>query len=145
VKKLEVLNALCGRENFMNLTPFKLERYFAKYEFNTEYLLCSSDCEAMSIADLLALDADPTGAVEKFQNVWLGYTESQGSPTLRNEISKIYKTIQPDEILVHTGAEEAIFLFMHAALKKNDQVIVHAPHYQSLSEVAKSIGAGRQV
>jgi aspartate/methionine/tyrosine aminotransferase len=140
VKKLEVLNALCGRENFMNLTPFKLERYFAKYEFNTEYLLCSSDCEAMSIADLLALDADPTGAVEKFQNVWLGYTESQGSPTLRNEISKIYKTIQPDEILVHTGAEEAIFLFMHAALKKNDQVIVHAPHYQSLSEVAKSIG-----
>jgi aspartate/methionine/tyrosine aminotransferase len=124
----------------MKLPPFKLERYFAKYEFNTEYLLCSSDCEAMSIADLLALDADSAGAAEKFQNVWLGYTESLGSPALRNEISKIYKTIQPDEILVHTGAEEAIFLFMHAALKKNDHVIVHTPHYQSLSEVAKSIG-----
>ena len=37
----------------MNLSPFKLERYFAKYEFTAEYLLCSSDCEAMSIADLL--------------------------------------------------------------------------------------------
>ena len=121
----------------MNLPPFKLERYFAKYEFNTEFLLCSSDCEAMSIADLFAMEA---GAAEKFQQVWLGYTESQGSPALRKEICKLYETIQPEEILVHTGAEEAIFLFMHAALKENDHVIVHIPCYQSLTKVAKSIG-----
>lgn len=121
----------------MNLPPFKLERYFAKYEFNTEFLLCSSDCEAMSIADLLALEP---GAAEKFQQNWLGYTESQGSPALRQEISKIYQTIQPEDILVHTGAEEAIFLFMHAALNKGDHIIVHTPCYQSLRDVAKSIG-----
>jgi aspartate/methionine/tyrosine aminotransferase len=121
----------------MNLPPFKLERYFAKYEFTTEFLLCSSDCEAMSIADLLALEP---GAAEKFQHVWLGYTESQGSPALRKEISKIYQTIQPEDVLVHTGAEEAIFLFMHAALTRGDHVIVHSPCYQSLAEVAKSIG-----
>jgi aspartate/methionine/tyrosine aminotransferase len=121
----------------MNLSPFKLERYFAKYEFTAEYLLCSSDCEAMSIAELLALEE---GAAEKFQQTWLGYTESQGSPALRKEISAIYDSIQPDEILVHTGAEEAIYLFMHAMLTENDHVIVHAPHYQSLSEVARSIG-----
>ena len=121
----------------MNLQPFKLERYFAKYEFNTEFLLCSSDCEAMSIADLLALEP---GSSEKFQQTWLGYTESQGHPALRKEISKIYASIQPEEVLVHTGAEEAIFLFMLAILKENDHIIVHAPHYQSLSEVAKGIG-----
>jgi aspartate/methionine/tyrosine aminotransferase len=121
----------------MNLPPFKLERYFARYEFATEYLLCSSDCEAMSIADLLALEA---GAAERFQKVWLGYTESQGSPALRKEISRVYETIQPEQILVHTGAEEAIFLFMLAVVKPGDHVIVHAPHYQSLSEVAKSLG-----
>lgn len=121
----------------MNIAPFKLERYFAKYEFNTEFLLCSSDCEAMSIADLLSLEE---GAAEKFQYTWLGYTESQGHPALRKEIANIYEAIRPDEVLVHTGAEEAIFLFMHAVLKKNDHVIVHTPHYQSLSEVASSIG-----
>ena len=121
----------------MNLSPFKLERYFAKYEFNTEYLLCSSDCEAMSIADLLSLEPS---AAEKFQHTWLGYTESPGHPALRKEITKIYKSIQPEEILVHAGAEEAIFLFMLATLKENDHIIVHAPHYQSLSEVAKGIG-----
>ena len=121
----------------MNLPPFKLERYFAKYEFNTEFLLCSSDCEAMSIADLLALEP---GAAEKFQQTWLGYTESQGNPALRQEISKIYETIQSEDILVHSGAEEAIFLFMHAVLEKGDHIIVHTPCYQSLRDVAKSIG-----
>jgi aspartate/methionine/tyrosine aminotransferase len=121
----------------MNLPPFKLERYFAKYEFNTEYLLCSSDCEAMSIAELLALD---DGAAEKFQGVWLGYTESQGSPSLRKEITNIYTEIEAEDVLTFSGAEEAIFLFMHAVLKKNDHVIVHTPHYQALSEVANSIG-----
>ena len=121
----------------MNLPPFKLERYFAQHEFNTEFLLCSSDCESMSVADLLALD---TGAAEKFQQTWLGYTESLGSPALRREIAKVYETIQPEEILVHTGAEEAIFLFMHAALNKGDHIIVHTPCYQSLRDVAKSIG-----
>ena len=121
----------------MNLPPFKLERYFAKYEFNTEYLLCSSDCESMPIADLLGIEG---GAAEKFQQVWLGYTESQGSPTLRAEICKLYETIEPEEILVHTGAEEAIFLFMFATLKENDHVIVHSPGYQSLVEVAQATG-----
>lgn len=121
----------------MNLPPFKLERFFAQYEFNTEYLLCSSDCESMSIADLLALEP---GAAEKFQNVWLGYTESQGSPALRAEICKLYEKIEPDDILVHTGAEEAIFLFMFAAFKQYDHVIIHSPGYQSLAEVARAAG-----
>jgi len=121
----------------MNIPPFKLERYFAKYEFNTEYLLCSSDCESLFVADLLALEED---AAEKFQNIWLGYTESQGSPALRKEISKIYKTLEPEEVLVHTGAEEAIFLFMQAVLKPGDNIIVHVPCYQSLTEIAEAIG-----
>jgi aspartate/methionine/tyrosine aminotransferase len=121
----------------MQLSPFKLERYFAKYEFNTEYLLCSSDCEAMSVADLLALEG---GAAEKFQHVWLGYTESLGSPALRKEIAGMYSTTQPEDILVFSGAGEAIYLFMMAAFQAGDHIIVHSPHYQSLSEVAKGIG-----
>ncbi|HVF26138.1 MAG TPA: aminotransferase class I/II-fold pyridoxal phosphate-dependent enzyme [Anaerolineales bacterium] len=121
----------------MKLPPFKLERFFAKYEFNTEFLLCSSDCEAMSIAELLALEP---GSAEKFQQVWLGYTESQGSPALRKEISRLYETVDPEHILVHTGAEEAIFIFMNSMFKGGDHIIVHSPGYQSLAEVARAVG-----
>ena len=104
----------------MILSPFKLERYFAKYEFNTEFLLCSSDCESMSIADLLAFEE---GAAEKFQNHRFGYTESLGSPSLRKEIAGMYATTQPEDVLVFAGANEAIYLFMMAALKENDHII----------------------
>ncbi len=121
----------------MNLPPFKLERYFAKYEFNTQYLLCTSDCESMSVADLLAMEE---GAAERFQQTWLGYIESQGNLTLRAEICKLYETIQPEEILVHTGAGEAIFLFMFAAFQEGDHVIVHSPGYQSLADAARAAG-----
>jgi aspartate/methionine/tyrosine aminotransferase len=121
----------------MELPHFKLERYFARYEFEVEYLLCCSDCESVAIEDLLALEPD---AVDRFHSHWLGYTESPGSPTLRQEVCRLYRTIQPGEVLVHSGAEEAIFLFMHASLEAGDHVIVHWPCYQSLVAVARSIG-----
>jgi aspartate/methionine/tyrosine aminotransferase len=61
-------------------------------------------------------------------------------PPLRQAISQIYHGISPEQIMVHSGAEEAIFLFMNAVLTAGDHLIVHWPCYQSLFEVAKSIG-----
>jgi aspartate/methionine/tyrosine aminotransferase len=121
----------------MKLPDFKLERYFAEYEFKVEHNLFASDCESMPIRELLAFES---GAAERFEDCWLGYTESPGAPSLRRAISGIYETVEPDEVLVHTGAEEAIFLFMQAALSRGDHVIVHWPCYQSLTEVARSMG-----
>jgi aspartate/methionine/tyrosine aminotransferase len=121
----------------MQISPFKIERYFARYEFNVDYVLCGSDCESMTIDALLAFEPD---AADRFHRQWLGYSESPGSPALRGEICKIYREIKPQQVLAHTGAEEAIFLFMHAMLKAGDHIIVHWPCYQSLMEVARSIG-----
>ena len=121
----------------MDIAPFKLERYFAKYEFNTEYLLCSSDCQSMTIGELLGLER---GAGEAFSRQWLGYTESTGGTELRQAISSVYESIGPEDVLVHAGAEEAIFTFMQSTLEPGDHVIVHWPCYQSLVELARSIG-----
>lgn len=122
----------------MKLNPFKLERYLAQHEFSSRYLLCSSDCESMKIRDILALEP---GASERFESLWLGYTEPTGNPELRQVISKMYDHIEADQIIVHAGAEEAIFNFMNVALGQEDHVVVHAPCYQSLGEVARGIGA----
>lgn len=121
----------------MPLTPFALERYFARYEFNARFILCASDCETLAVRDLLAMEP---GAEEALHRLGLGYTESAGSPTLRAEIRRIYADLAPEAVLVHAGAEEAIFLFMHAVLAPGDHVIVHTPCYQSLGEVARGIG-----
>ena len=122
----------------MRPEPFKIERYFARYEFTTRYLLCASDCEAMTVDDLLAYEP---GAAEAFGRHWLGYTESPGDPALRTAIAATYEGIGRDQILVHSGAEEAIFSFMNCALEPGDRVIVHVPCYQSLKEVARALGA----
>jgi len=71
----------------MKIKPFKLERYYTLYEHSAKYSLCNSDCEAMTIADLLAMEE---GAKEAFDNTWLGYTYTQGSPELRRDIAQIY-------------------------------------------------------
>lgn len=121
----------------MRIKDFKLERFFAKYEFSTPYLLSSSDCESFTVAELLALEEN---AEEQFKNLWLGYTEAQGNPELRAEISKLYDNIKPEEILVFSGAEEGIFVFMNVLLEPGDHIIVQCPAYQSLYAVAEAIG-----
>jgi aspartate/methionine/tyrosine aminotransferase len=122
----------------MRLDDFKLERYFAKHEFSAPYILCASDCMSMELGDLLALEPE---AHNRFSSLWLGYTDSLGSIDLRREITTLYEHITSDQVLVHAGAEEAIFNFMNIALSPGDHIIVHAPYYQSLGEVARSIGA----
>lgn len=121
----------------MQIRPFQLERFFAKYEFTAQYLLCSSDCESLAVADLLAFEP---AARRELDSLWLGYTETPGHPALRAEIAGLYQNIAPAQILVHSGAEEAIFNFMNVTLSPGDHVIVQSPCYQSLLEVAAALG-----
>ena len=121
----------------MTLPPFHLERYFARYEFTARHLLSSSDCETWTVAELLALEPGGQGRLERLR---LGYTESAGDPELRQAIAGIYQSVGPGDVLVHAGAEEAIFTFMHVALEPGHHLIVHAPAYQSLYAVAEARG-----
>ena len=121
----------------MKIKPFKLERFFSLYEFNAKYLLSSSDCEAMTIEDLLNLEK---GAADQFNKQWLGYTETTGQPFLKEEISKIYDTISAEEIIVCTGAQEPIFLFSEVVLHAGDEVIIQFPCYQSVQSLPESLG-----
>jgi aspartate/methionine/tyrosine aminotransferase len=121
----------------MRVEPFALERYFAAHEFTARYLLSASDCESLRLSELLAL-ADPR-TLRLWEEMGLGYTESQGHPLLRKEIGELYDSADPDDILV-AAPEEAIFIAMNSLLGPGDHVIVIAPAYQSLYEVAVSIG-----
>lgn len=121
----------------MRIKDFKLEVFFGKHEFTAPYLLTQSDCASMSINELLSLEQ---GAKEEFLNGWLGYTEVSGNPELRKVISDLYMTMNPENIIVHAGAQEPIFNFMNVILEKDDHVISQFPIYQSLFEVANSIG-----
>jgi aspartate/methionine/tyrosine aminotransferase len=123
----------------MRIEDFELERFFARYEFAVRHLLCASDVEGWPMADLLAL-ADPESAA-LWHGLRLGYTEAPGLPTLRAEIATLYESIAPDEVLVFSGAEEAIFVTANVLLGPGDHAIVVWPAYQSLHAVARATGA----
>ncbi|MDZ7792568.1 MAG: aminotransferase class I/II-fold pyridoxal phosphate-dependent enzyme [Spirochaetia bacterium] len=122
----------------MQLEPFKLERFFAEYEFNVEYQMSASDCESMSVGELLSYDTSATslGGLEQLQ---LGYSESKGAPQLREAVSRLYSQISPEGVLI-AAPEELIFLFLSAHLAKDDHVVITTPAYQSLTEIPRSLG-----
>lgn len=121
----------------MKIKPFELERYFAKYEFSTNYLLSSSDCESLSLNELLQMADAETHFL--WENLKLGYTESTGNPLLKTEITGLYNSIQPENVNV-VVPEEGIFIAMNCLLEKGDHVISTFPGYQSLFEIANSLG-----
>jgi aspartate/methionine/tyrosine aminotransferase len=121
------------------IPPFKLERFFAQWEFNVKYLLCSSDVEGYAMRDVLALADDESR--ELWDDLSLGYTETPGHPLLRREIAALYGALSEDDVLTFAGAEEAVYVTMRALLRPGDHVVVTWPGYQSLYQIAPAIGA----
>lgn len=122
----------------MLIEDFKLERYFAKYEFKAKYLLSSSDCDGYSLDYILSL-ATPDEQ-KLWKNLRFGYTESSGSDFLKEEIRKHYSTISADKINVMSPGE-ANFILMNILVYSGDEVICQRPSYQSLYQVAVSLKA----
>src|SRR3990167_9202872 len=121
----------------MKLIPFKLERYFAWYEFSAKYLLSSSDCDGLAVKDLRKLADGQTKKM--WEDLKVGYTESLGLPQLRQEVAKLYQGINEEDILI-VAPEEGIFITMNTLLGEEDHIICTFPGYQSLYEIAESLG-----
>lgn len=113
----------------VKITPFETEHFFARYEFDSQYQLCNSDCESMSISELLTLAG---GSLEEFGQQRLVYSETQGDPELRAAIAATYLSIEPDQVVVLGTPVEGIYLAARTLLEADDEVIVLAPAYDAL-------------
>jgi aspartate/methionine/tyrosine aminotransferase len=121
----------------VKIEPFYTERFFAAHEFTAPYLLCASDCESLTVRELLDLAGMPLDSLGQLR---LGYTESQGAPDLRRLIADRYEHVGDDGVIGLSAPEEGIFLAMHALLEPDDEVIVVSPCYDSLANVAAYLG-----
>ncbi|MGD8404696.1 MAG: pyridoxal phosphate-dependent aminotransferase [Anaerolineales bacterium] len=113
----------------MKIVPFLTEHFFARYEFKTPYQLCNSDCETITIEELLKL-AEIT--LEQLGQLSLGYTETLGHPKLREAIAETYAQANSDDVVMLATPVEGIYLIAHAALDPGDEVIVLSPAYDAL-------------
>jgi aspartate/methionine/tyrosine aminotransferase len=115
------------------MRDFALEVFFSKWEFAARYNLSGSDSESLSIAEVLAM-ASPEERAE-FESTRLGYTETFGSPALRDAIARTYEAVDAGHLLCFAGAEEAIYTSMRVLLTRGDHAIVITPNYQAAETV----------
>lgn len=119
------------------LPEFRLEAFFAIWEFKARYHLTASDAETMELPELLAL-AEP-GDRERWERLRLGYIETRGTPDLRAAIASTYESIDPDDVLCFAGAEEGLYCAMQALLEPGDHAVVVVPNYQSAESVPRAL------
>ena len=74
------------------------------------------------------------------------YSDTAGSPEIRNIISKYYQTkynapVFQNEIIVSAGSKPLIYMIMRSILNEGDEVLIHEPAWLSYEEHATLSGA----
>ena len=126
----------------MKIKPFATEHFFARYEFTTPYQLCNSDCETVTISELLEMAGVSLGSLGALS---LGYTESQGNPELRAMIAGGYNQVQPDDVVLLGTPVEGIYLAARSILEPGDEVIVLTPAYDALVNMFEHVVSPNRV
>ncbi len=122
----------------MKFPPFEIENFFRQHEFSAPHGISSSDCEPLTMPEVLEL-ASPARRAQ-FENLWLGYTESQGHPELRGAIADLHEESISADHVMEVVPEEGIYVPMNALLNEGDHVIAIFPSFQSLYDIGRGIG-----
>ncbi len=82
--------------------------------------------------------------VRRFRNESTGYSMPPGNKRLRTQIAKRMMkagcTLSPDDIVITTGASEAVFLALRSICKPGDTLAIGSPIYFNFLEMIKELG-----
>ncbi|MEO0560980.1 MAG: aminotransferase class I/II-fold pyridoxal phosphate-dependent enzyme [Chloroflexota bacterium] len=121
----------------MRLPPFQLDRYLDGRE-HARYGLGGSVCHTRTVADVLQLEQN---AESRLLALPLDYQPYAGHLPLRETLAGTYdKAIAVENVLVTSGVQEGVFALMNTLLEPGDHIVVQAPCYQLLRQVAETIG-----
>ncbi len=112
----------------MDIENFELERWFARYEHESDIMLAESGIRSLS-ADRFDLDPGKLGYV----------IPTNGDPELRTEIGERYGR-DKDEVLFTSGTQEANFLTFLSLMERDGHAVVVTPTYQALHSVPRAFG-----
>ena len=76
-----------------------------------------------------------------YDNKKYHYTEIPGIPQLRQQISKKFSNVVPEQVLVTPGGRFAVFCAITSLLKPGDELINIEPSWPAYKECAEFIGA----
>ncbi len=121
------------------LPPFRLERWFAEFEFVPGMRnLAASGPYAVNTGELLELEGAETTA--RYLNLGLDYIENPGSESLRQGVADLYTTLNASDVRITSGASEALFLLMWTLAAPGINIVIEEPCYGNIPGLAESLG-----
>ncbi len=123
----------------MNLELFALERIQSEWENLVDINLTESGVEPISISELVTDE-------EKLREILgtpLGYSQTNGTPQLREIISSIYEGATAENVLVTNGCAEANFLTIWNLLLESDsrkEIVMMQPNYNQILGLTRALG-----
>lgn len=126
----------------MDIQAFGVEEWLNVWENDAIYDIAGSSIASMTLNEILELG--PTGKEALLQQLLekkMNYGWIEGSPEFKEEVAKLYETVQPSQILQTNGATGANFLALYALIEPEDHVVSLYPTYQQLVDIPRSFGA----
>ena len=121
----------------MKIDVFEMERMQSTWENLVELDMSESGVRPVSLKELGEMGLD----LEALLAMPLGYSQSNGTLALREELAKVYPGATPDHIEVTNGTSEANYLLALALLRDGDEVAFQSPNYMQYGGVPRSLGA----
>lgn len=121
----------------MKMQIFEMERMQSTWENVVEYNLSESGVEPVSLGELEALGLD----LGSLTATPLGYSQTNGTKELRQELTEHYPGSTVDHIEVTNGTSEANYLLCLTLLGDGDEVVFESPNYMQFAGIPPSFGA----
>jgi aspartate/methionine/tyrosine aminotransferase len=121
----------------MKFEKFEMERMQSTWENLVEMDMSESGVRPVSLRELEVMGLD----IESLLNMPLGYSQSNGTIALRENLAAQYTGSTVDQIEVTNGTSEANYLLALAILRDGDEVAFQVPTYMQLWGVPRSLGA----
>jgi aspartate/methionine/tyrosine aminotransferase len=121
----------------MKIETFEMERMQSTWENIVEMDMSESGVRPVSLRELSEMGLD----IESVLDMPLGYSQSNGTIALREELAKTYPGATPDHIEVTNGTSEANYLLALALVRDGDEVAFQVPNYMQYGGIPKSLGA----
>ena len=126
----------------MNIEPFAVEEWMNEYEVGARFNIAETCVDSVSLDELFALTGeDKAQFLTDFCAKRLTYGDIVGSDTLRSGICKLYKTVQPRQVVPTHGAAGANHHMFCSLIAAGDRVVSIMPTYQQLYSIPETIGA----
>jgi aspartate/methionine/tyrosine aminotransferase len=123
----------------MQVTPFLLDRWLSEYQFATppiEFDLAASTGPKWTWRELVSQLAP--GALDGILDSSVYYGPAAGSADLREAIAEM-ADVSPDEVIVVTGASEALWMMLLLAAQPGANVVLPYPAFPTFDEAARHL------